>query len=103
MAYVTQLVRFTRPEKSESKTVKEFVRWGAGPRAGQALVLCAKAYALLDGRFAVSIDDIKKIAHSVLRHRILVNFQAEAQNVTTDNVVDALLKDVPQPQSPLKS
>jgi MoxR-like ATPase len=103
LAYVTQLVRFTRPEKSESKTVKEFVRWGAGPRAGQALVLCAKAYALLDGRFAVSIDDIKKIAHSVLRHRILVNFQAEAQNVTTDNVVDALLKDVPQPQSPLKS
>lgn len=101
LEYVTRLVRFTRPEGSESKTVKEFVRWGAGPRAGQALVLCAKAYALLEGRFAVTIDDIKTIAHSVLRHRILINFQAEAQSMTTDSVVDALLEDVPEPQSPL--
>jgi MoxR-like ATPase len=101
LEYVTRLVRFTRPEGSELKTVKEFVRWGAGPRAGQALVLCAKAYALLDGRFSISLNDIKQIAHGVLRHRILVNFQAEAQSITTDNVVDALLAGVPQPQSPL--
>ena len=101
LEYITRLVRFTRPSDSESKTVKEFVRWGAGPRAGQALVLCAKANALVDGRFAATLNDVKSVAHAVLRHRILVNFQAEAQNMSTDQVVDALLNDVAEPSSPL--
>ncbi len=101
LEYITRLVRFTRPSDSESRAVKEFVRWGAGPRAGQALVLCAKANALIDGRFAATLNDVKSVAHAVLRHRILVNFQAEAQNMSTDQVVDALLNDVAEPSSPL--
>lgn len=99
--YISQLVRQTRPDSTDSDAIKEFVRWGAGPRAGQALVLCAKANALLSGRYAMTLDDIKMIAHGVLRHRILLNFQAEAQNVDTDTVIDALLIDVKPPASPL--
>jgi MoxR-like ATPase len=99
--YVARLTRNTRPDNSECQSVKNFVRWGAGPRAGQALILCAKASAFLAGRFAVTVDDIKAVAHSVLRHRILLNFQAEAENMPTDKVIDALLKDISPPVSPL--
>lgn len=105
--YVTRLVRISRPESNKSKetdscrTVDDYVRWGAGPRAGQALVLCAKAKALLSGRYAVQLDDIQFVAKAVLRHRILLNFQAEAENVTTDNVVEAILSSVEEPNSPL--
>jgi len=107
--YVSQLVRTTRPIKDNSDNaeqdncshIKEYVRWGAGPRAGQALVLCAKAKALLSGRYATTLEDIHFVAPAVLRHRILLNFQAEAQNVTTDDVVLALLKSVAEPSSPL--
>uniref|UniRef100_UPI0030F3E46C AAA family ATPase n=1 Tax=Paraglaciecola sp. TaxID=1920173 RepID=UPI0030F3E46C len=99
--YVSRLVRATRPDDSPSASVSEFVRWGAGPRAGQALILCAKARAFLEGRFATTVDDIKAVAHSVLRHRILLNFQAEAENRQTDSVIDALLNDVSVPTSPL--
>ena len=77
------------------------MQWGAGPRAGQALVLCAKANALIDGRFAATLDDIQAVAYPVLRHRVLLNFQAEAQNVTADQVIGALLNDVKTPASPL--
>jgi len=100
--YVTRLTRNTRPQSSQSRTVDEFVRWGAGPRAGQALVLCAKANALLDGRFSTLVGDVKAVAHSVLRHRILVNFQAEAQQMDTDKIIDALLEDIAPPASPLR-
>jgi MoxR-like ATPase len=99
--YISQLTRNTRPDISSLSKVKDYVRWGAGPRAGQALVLCAKAHALLAGRYAVTIADIKHIAHAVLRHRILLNFQAEAQNINTDNIIDTLLSDVSLPASPL--
>ena len=104
--YVTRLVRNTRPDKASQNNattaIDQYVQWGAGPRAGQALVLCAKASALLDGRFAVNEEDIKGVCHSVLRHRILLNFQAEAQNVTTDQVIDDLLKMTARPSSPLQ-
>lgn len=99
--YINRLVRHTRPDNSGSKMVKEFSRWGAGPRAGQALVLCAKANALLSGRYAMTLDDIKFVAHAVLRHRILLNFQAEAQGVSTDTVIDSLLIDIKPPASPI--
>jgi MoxR-like ATPase len=104
--YVSRLVRATRPDavsnkNGPSKSVQEFVRWGAGPRAGQALILCAKARAFLEGRFAATVEDIKAVAHSVLRHRILLNFQAEAENMQTDSVIDALLSDISPPTSPL--
>jgi MoxR-like ATPase len=109
LAYVAQLVRTTRPaienteniERNNCADVNDYVRWGAGPRAGQALVLCAKAKALLSGRYAITLDDIKFVAPAVLRHRILLNFQAEAKNVNTDDVVQALLTFVKEPSSPL--
>jgi MoxR-like ATPase len=71
--------------------VKDWVRWGVGPRAGQALLLGAKASALLDGRAVPSLEDVTRVAHPVLRHRLLVNFQAEADGVTPDNVIEKLL------------
>ena len=79
--------------------VRKFVRWGAGPRAGQALVLGAKAAALLDGRFAVSLEDIKRVAYPVLRHRVLTNFAAQAEGVNAERVIADLLEHVPAPRS----
>jgi MoxR-like ATPase len=93
--YATRLVRATRPAGPASDAAPEFVRswvrWGAGPRAGQALLLGAKALALLDGRSVVAIEDIRDVALPVLRHRILVNFQAEADGVDADQIVARLL------------
>ena len=103
LVYINQLARNTRPGNSQSSSVNQYVRWGAGPRAGQALVLCAKANALLSKRFAVTMQDIKQVAHGVLRHRLLLSFQAEAQSISTDDVVNALLKDLSEPVSPLAS
>ena len=104
VGYVTDIVRATRTEshqKSICQQVNDYIRWGAGPRAGQALVLCAKAKALLSGRYAVTLKDINFVAYAVLRHRMLLNFQAEAENITTDDVIKALLLDVKEPISPL--
>ena len=93
--YALRLIRATRPaDSSAPAALKEFVRWGAGPRAGQSLLLGAKAAALLDGRAAVSLDDIRAVALPVLRHRILVNFRAEAEGVTTDRVIEMLLDSI---------
>ena len=92
--WVNQLVRATRPEGTSSAFVKQWCDWGAGPRAGQALVLCAKARAVLNERFAVIPEDIKSLTYPVLRHRIAMNFRAEAENITADQVVDELLKTI---------
>ena len=92
IAFCSSLVRATRPETSKSAYVKEWVSWGAGPRAGQALILTAKARALLKGRLAVTLDDLSAVAIPVLRHRILVNFKAEAEGITSDKVTQELLK-----------
>lgn len=100
LVYINQLARNTRPGDSQSTSVNQYVRWGAGPRAGQAMVLCAKANALLSKRFAVTMDDIKQVAHGVLRHRLLLSFQAEAQSISSDDVVDSLLQDLAEPTSP---
>ncbi|RYY30076.1 MAG: MoxR family ATPase, partial [Chitinophagaceae bacterium] len=89
--YVSNIIRSTRPATSEVAFVKEWVRWGAGPRAGQALILTAKARALLKGRYAVVKEDIRAMAYPVLRHRILMNFKADAENITPDQVTDKLL------------
>jgi MoxR-like ATPase len=89
---VSRLVRATRPGDSELDFVKDWVRWGAGPRAGQAMILTAKARALLRGNFSVTPDDIQKVAYPVLRHRILMNFKAEAEGVTPDNITAKLLE-----------
>jgi MoxR-like ATPase len=90
--YVSNIIRSTRPATSDVPFVKEWVRWGAGPRAGQALILTAKARALLKGRYAVVKDDIHAMAYPVLRHRILMNFKADAENITPDMVTQKLIK-----------
>ena len=101
LAYIARLARISRPGESSNATVKEYVRWGSGPRAGQALVLCAKARALMNGHFAVTLEDICSVAKAVLRHRILLNFQAEANGITTGDVIDSLFESVSLPSSPL--
>ena len=105
VTYITQLVRNTRPaqgsETSNCQFVNQYIRWGAGPRAGQALVLCAKAKALMSGRYAATLNDIEFVAPAILRHRMLLNFQAEAEQITTDDVITALLSDTPKPVSKL--
>ena len=92
--YVSNIIRATRPNTTTVSFVDEWVRWGAGPRAGQALILTAKARALYNGRYAVIIDDIYAMAAPVLRHRLLMNFKAEAENISTDDVTKVLLKEV---------
>ena len=90
-----RIARASRPDDpSAPPIVRELVRWGAGPRAGQALVLGAKATALLDGRVVPAPEDVVTIARPVLRHRVLRNFQAEADGVDVDAILDALLRDV---------
>ncbi|MGE3489251.1 MAG: AAA family ATPase [Vicinamibacterales bacterium] len=97
--YAARLVRASRPTGTEADRVPDFVkqwlRWGAGPRAGQALLLAGKARAVLHGRPAVSLDDIRAVAPPVLRHRLLVNFQAEADGVDAEMVVTRLVETVP--------
>lgn len=97
VAYVTEIIRATRPDTSSNSYVKEWVRWGAGPRAGQALILTAKARALFLGRYAVIPEDIKTMAYPVLRHRILMNFKAEAAQVSSDRVTEELIKAIAIP------
>nr|WP_262905017.1 MoxR family ATPase [Hymenobacter pini] len=94
LSLVNRLVRATRPATSEVKFIRDYGRWGAGPRAGQALILCAKARALLHGRFAATLEDVHALAPAVLRHRVLLNFNAEAENLTPDDAVRELLKAV---------
>jgi MoxR-like ATPase len=90
--YVSNVIRATRPDTTPVAFVKEWVRWGAGPRAGQALILTAKARALFKGRYAVVMEDLHAMAFPVLRHRVLMNFKAEAENVSSDDVTKELLK-----------
>ncbi len=94
-----KLVRATRPNSTTASYVKEWVRWGAGPRAGQALILTAKARALLHGRYAVTEADIQTMAYPVLRHRILMNFKADAEQISPDMVTANLLKVIERPVS----
>ncbi|MDO4583777.1 MAG: MoxR family ATPase [Planctomycetia bacterium] len=99
--YVASLVRATRPnDVSAPPFVKDLVDWGAGPRAGQFLIQGGKAIAAMDGRFAVAIEDIRKIAVPVLRHRISVNFQAQAEGMNNDAIVRRLVGAIPTPPIP---
>ena len=89
--YVSDVIRATRPDTTSIDYVKDWVDWGAGPRAGQAMILTAKANALLEGRLAVSLEDLKSVAVPVLRHRVLVNFRAEAEGISSDEVTRHIL------------
>ncbi|WP_456293442.1 AAA family ATPase [Sphingomonas plantiphila] len=98
LGWITALVRATRPgDAAAPQAVADYVRWGAGPRAGQSLVLCAKARALLHGRLAATRDDIAALAAPVMRHRLLMSFAAEAEGKSADDVVAALLAHLPPP------
>ncbi len=92
IGFVSKVIRATRPETTTNDYVKEWVNWGAGPRAGQAMILTAKARALQHGRLAVTLEDLKHVALPVLRHRVIVNFKAEAEGITSDDVTRELLK-----------
>jgi len=100
MRYALHLVRTSRPKSKQAPdSVKKFVAFGASVRAAQYLVLGAKARALTQGRYHVSYDDIRSLAHPVLRHRVLMNFRAESEGITSDAVIDDLLAAVPVPRS----
>jgi len=94
ISFINRLVRATRPDGSPSNYVKQWCDWGAGPRAGQALVLCAKARAVLNERFSVIPEDIHTLAYPILRHRISMNFRAEAEDITSDHVIGDLIKNL---------
>jgi MoxR-like ATPase len=100
LRYALTLVRTSRPKaKNAPDSVKKWVAFGASVRAAQYLVLGAKARALTSGRYHVSFDDIRSMAHPVLRHRVLTNFRAESEGVTTDSIIDELLSVVAMPKS----
>jgi len=96
--YAVDLARATRPKEPPSPDfVKNWLAWGAGPRAAQYLILGAKARAVIHGRFAVSADDIRALAFPVLRHRIFTNFNADAEGIDAEQVIERLLETVPEP------
>ncbi|MEG2979130.1 MAG: MoxR family ATPase [Stenotrophomonas sp.] len=97
LAWITRLVRASRPGDSAPAAINQWVKWGAGPRAGQSLVLAAKARALLQGRFAATREDVQALVSPVMRHRLLLSFAAEAEQKSADDVVAALLQAVPFP------
>ena len=98
--YAVNLARATRPgDGTAPDFVRQYLSWGAGPRAAQYLVLGAKSRALLHGRFNVSCEDIREITKSVMRHRIFTNFNADAESITPDKIVEMLIQTVREPQS----
>ena len=100
MRYALHLVRTSRPKAAQAPDlVKKYAAFGASVRAAQNLVLGGKARALTSGRYHVSFDDIRAMAHPVLRHRVLTNFRAESEGITTDTIIDQLLEMVPVPKS----
>jgi MoxR-like ATPase len=99
--YVARIVRATRPkDPSAPKFVQELVDWGAGPRAGQFLIHGGKALAAMDGRFSVAVEDIQKVVIPVLRHRVSTNFQAQAEGLNNEDVINRLIKEIPPPAIP---
>jgi MoxR-like ATPase len=98
--YAVQLARMSRPGSSAAPDfVKKWVAYGASVRAPQHLVLGGKARALMHGRYHVSFEDIRALAKPVLRHRVLMNFHAESEKVTSEQVIERLLQQVPMPRS----
>ena len=95
--YAIRLLQATHPEGPDTQDiVKRFVRYGSSPRGAQAVLLASKIRALFEGRFAASVDDVRAVAHSALRHRVLLNFEGEAEGIKTDQVIDAILKHLPE-------
>jgi MoxR-like ATPase len=100
--YAVRLVDSSRPgRQADLAFVRDWVKWGAGLRASQSLILASKARALMHGRYHVAIADIRALAHPILRHRVIPNFYAESEKVTSDVLVDRLIEAVPAPRSGL--
>jgi MoxR-like ATPase len=98
--YAVRLVDSSRPGRQQDLAfVRDWVKWGAGLRASQSLILASKARALMQGRYHVSVADIRALAHPILRHRVIPNFYAESEKVTSDVLVDRLIEAVPAPRS----
>jgi len=96
--YAVNLVRASRPNRPEApQFINEWLTWGAGPRAAQYLILGAKSRAIFNGRLNVTCDDVRSVLRPVLRHRLFTNFNADAEGITTENIIDRLLKTVPEP------
>jgi len=93
--YAVRIVRATRPKDNPTDFVRNYVSWGAGPRASQFLVLGAKARAALRGEPTPAHEDVRAVAYAVLRHRIVTNFNADAEGISTDNVISHILETVP--------
>ncbi len=109
MRYAVQLARASRPSRTQGEAgpevpdfVKKYVNYGASLRASQFLILGSKAMALINGRYNVAIEDIQKLAYPVFRHRILTNFHAESEGITSEEIVKNLLETVPVPESGMK-
>jgi len=92
LEYAVKLVRTTRPESNSNEYVKKYIDYGAGPRASQYLILGAKSRAALHGKFTPDIDDVKAVAVSVLRHRIVSNYSAEAEGISPSDIIKNLMK-----------
>ncbi len=92
LKYAVELAAKTRPNTDKAADISnQFLKWGAGPRASQYLVLGAKTHAALHGKYSPDIEDVKTIAHSILRHRIIKNYKAEAESISVENIIDKLL------------
>lgn len=95
--YAVRLARATRPDEGENPAfIHDWVSWGAGPRASQYLILGAKTRSILRGRYTPTCDDVRQVAKPVLRHRIITNFNAEADGITTIDIIDRLMKEIPE-------
>ncbi|MDQ6885293.1 MAG: AAA family ATPase, partial [Candidatus Dormibacteraeota bacterium] len=96
LRYAGRLISGTHPDRSEIDSVKKYIRYGASPRGMQTLILAGKVRALLEGRFNVAFDDLAAVARPALRHRIFLQFEAEADGVSADRVIDELLERIPR-------
>jgi len=90
--FAMNLTRNSRPETTKSRLVKEYVRWGASPRAGIYLLKAAKAHALLSGRLAVDMEDVSKHVYLVMKHRIILSFKGEMENINKDGIIEEIIK-----------
>ena len=90
--YAVKLIVSTRPKESNSSAfVNEYISWGAGPRASQAIVIAAKAHAAIHGKYSPDIEDVKAVALPILRHRIMRNFKAEAEDISIETIVSKIM------------
>ena len=99
IAYCIKLARATRPDNAHATAmVKQYLKWGAGPRAGQFMTLGAKAKALIEGRVTPSFEDVRVVSKLVLRHRVIPNFNDEADGISVEGIIDDLIENVTQPK-----